>query len=173
VSEPQRPIILGEAPSRSGDRYYHFPLSGAVGERLCTWAGLEPDAEGSRFGRFYWPLREAYELRNLLERWPGPQGRGAALPIPAARAAWAELLPDLDGRVVVLLGARLATVAGVSFPEGREWGSWVQPGWCASVTAIPHPSGLNRLYNSAEMRDRASRALQWARAMALVEAEPA
>lgn len=146
-----RPLILGEAPSKSGDAFWRFPLSGVVGQRLCEWAGLEPEAGGTRYGRYYWPLREAFELRNLLERYPGAQGRGAALPIELARPAWRELLPSLDGRRVVLLGSRLRDLRG-----GQTYYDWVSYADGKMITAIPHPSGLNRMYNAAEHVERAS-----------------
>lgn len=158
-----RPLILGEAPSRSGDKHWRFPLSGAVGERLCTWAGLEPEVGGSRYGHFYWPLRKAFELRNLIERWPGGQGLGSAFPMPEARMAWEGLMPSLRGRVVVLLGARLAATAQLRL---HDWGRWQFPLWCGAVVAIPHPSGLNRLYNATEMHDLASATLRQARTLA-------
>ncbi len=40
-----KPIILGESPNANGDRYYMFPLSGPIGQRLCTLAGITPDIE--------------------------------------------------------------------------------------------------------------------------------
>jgi uracil-DNA glycosylase len=159
-----RPVILGEAPSKSGDRYWQFPLSGAVGQRLCEWAGLEPEAGGSRYGRYYWPLNEAFELRNLLERYPGPQGRGAALPMGLARSAWEELEPALAGRVLVVLGSRLREVVGID-PTFYEWNLIDRkdpgcPRGFVRACAIPHPSGLNRAYNAEEARARASATLR-------------
>jgi uracil-DNA glycosylase len=174
-----RPFLLGEAPSRSGDRYYRFPLSGAVGQRLAEWAGLEPDKSGTRYGRWYWPLNSAFELRNLLERYPGSMpGGGAALPMIPARCAWARLLPDLSGRVVVLLGARLRDMAraprefGVWGPgvplrqPGLEEGYGLEDGVSMQVVAIPHPSGLNRSYNDPAQEALASRVLREALARA-------
>lgn len=160
-----RPLILGEAPSRSGDRYWQFPLSGAVGQRLCEWAGLEPEAGGTRYGRYYWPLNEAFELRNLLERYPGALGRGAALPVELARPAWDELLPSLAGRRVVLLGSRLRALRG-----GQTYYDWVSipryaDGKPLIMAAIPHPSGLNRVYNKPGQVELATATLKYALAL--------
>lgn len=150
-----RPLILGEAPSKSGDQYWQFPLSGAVGQRLCEWAGLEPMSGGTRFGRYYWPLNEAFELRNLLERYPGAQGRGAALPVALARPAWEELFPTLSGRVVVLLGSRLRALRG-----GQTYYDWVSYPGGKQIVAIPHPSALNRMYDAVEHAEKASAVLR-------------
>lgn len=153
-----RPLIVGEAPSRTGDVYYRFPLSGRVGERLCTWAGIAPLEKGTRYGRFYWPLREQFELRNLLERYPGAAGSGAALPMVPAREAWAELEVSLSAgprRRVVLLGSRLALVADVSAPTFE----WVQREG-HDVVVVPHPSGLNRVYNDPLAQESVSRVLR-------------
>lgn len=46
------PLLIGENPSKSGDRYHDFPLSGAVAERLCGLAGIPPDLPGTRYGRW-------------------------------------------------------------------------------------------------------------------------
>lgn len=156
---PTRPLILGEAPSRSGDRYWMCPLSGAVGERLARWAGVEPDPDGSRYGRWYWPLVEVFELRNLLERYPGPAGRGAALPTGPARQAWVDLLPELTGRTVVLLAARIPAVAGLP----TYFYAWQRPSWCARAVVLPHPSTLNRIYDDPDAHTRAATVLRAAR----------
>jgi uracil-DNA glycosylase len=163
-----RPFLLGEAPSRSGDRYWRFPLSGAVGQRLAEWAGLEPQAGGTRYGRWYWPLNDAFELRNLLARYPGSlgAGMGAALPTAPARQAWELLRPEMAGRVVVLLGARLAILTGLA-PLKGEGGAlrtgfyeWQEPEWCAAALVLPHPSALNRKYNDPEEQRQASLGLR-------------
>lgn len=157
------PMILGEAPSKSGDRYYLAPLSGEVGKRLCTWAGITPLEKGSEYGKYYWALREHFELRNLLERYPGPRGKGAAFPAAAARRARLALEPELRGRIVVLLGRRLAhlfDMPGVFF-------QWRAPaGGVAGMVVIPHPSGLNQVYDDRGARDAAGRVLVEAMAYA-------
>lgn len=143
------PLIIGEAPSRTGDRYWQFPLSGAVGQKLCTWAGIEPEENGTRYGRYYWPLREQFDLENLLERYPGARGKGAAFPLELARPAWAERRKTLGGRVVVLLGTRLASVAGI----GTFWRWHHSRAIDFSACCVPHPSGLNPVYNEGEARE--------------------
>lgn len=160
---PELPIIIGEAPSKSGDRYHSFPLSGAVGEKLCTMAGLRPDDEGSRYGRYYWALREAFDCMNLIERYPGSQGDGAAFPMDRARARIAEpeLIEELRGRVVVLLGVRLRDVFfSDTKPDFFKWRDTQVGGAPVKAVVIPHPSGLNRLYNAHEMRSRAGKTLR-------------
>jgi uracil-DNA glycosylase len=166
----EKPLILGEAPSKSGDRYWRFPLSGDVGMRLAQWAGVEPMTArlGPRgatdYGRWYWPLKDVFDLRNLIERYPGPQGRGAALPRSLALPAWEALRPELDGRIVVLLGRRLPDIV---FPVNTlPFFGWREPGWCAHVVAIPHPSGLNRVYNDPEQQRLAGEVLREARRLA-------
>jgi uracil-DNA glycosylase len=153
-----RPYILGEAPSGAGDRYWRFPLSGAVGERLCRWSGLVPLASGSRYGKFYWPLAHSFELHNLLERWPGPQGDGSAFPLELAQPAWEALWPTLEGRVVVVLGGRLLKLS--RGPEGAFW-TWYRDRRSGTfLVAVPHPSGLNRIYNDRENVKRTAWCLQ-------------
>jgi len=158
------PLLLGEAPSKSGDRYWQFPLSGAVGERLCRVAGIEPQESGTRYGRWYWSLVEHFECRNLMERYPGPLGKGAAFPAGQALAALQELLPEIRGRVVVVLGARLGSMFGIyPGPGFYEWhkvmhlsGERVD----LMVASIPHPSGLNHLYNDPATYERGRAVLQ-------------
>ena len=166
-ADPPRALLLGEAPSRLGDRYWHFPLSGRPAEVLCSLAGIDPDPDGTRYGRWYWPLREAFDLANVLERYPGPQGTGAAFPLAAAREAVARL--DLDRYpAVVCLGQRVAGVVGAP----NAWHQWSTDG---RLVAIPHPSGLNRLLNDQVQRALCRVTLSLARAKASaagLEVEP-
>lgn len=137
------------------------PLSGAVGERLARWSGLEPEPGGTRYGQWYWPLVEAFECRNLIERYPGPQGRGAAFPLDLAREAARELIPDMDGRRVVLLGSRLPRALYLE-ESPFEWRDVdvTESGFHMRYAVIPHPSGLNRVYNDPVNVERASATLR-------------
>ena len=152
-----KPIILGESPNANGDRYYMFPLSGPIGQRLCTLAGITPESKGTQYGKYYWPLMRRFELWNLLERYSGPD-----VPVVASllTEAWGALAPQLSGRVVVLLGRRLAGLAGV-----EDFFIWRKAGG-ARLVAIPHPAALSSYHNSTEMWDSASCALQEALALA-------
>lgn len=161
------PLLLGEAPSKSGDEFYKVPLSGAVGVRLAKWSGVVPeDLPASDYSGHYLPLRKAFECRNLIKRYPGAQGRGASFPRDLARPAWEELLPTLDDRTVVLLGSRLFFLTGLATPGGGAlFFRWFTPNWCARVAAIPHPSGLNGMYADKAHVRSASRILHEARAV--------
>lgn len=183
MADRDLPVILGEAPSKSGDQFWMFPCSGRVAEALCGMADLPPMAGESRYGRWTWALYERFECLNLVERYPGPQGRGAALPMAAAREALVERLPEIEGRVVVLLGARLAKLL---MPVGAsetfyQWkvttpqavapdGELVYQARPTMMAVIPHPSGLNRMYNAPLERERAGMILRQAAEYALVEA---
>lgn len=141
---------MGEAPSRAGDRYYRFPLSGAVGKRLCEFAGIEPEDEGSQYGRWYWALREHFDCLNVIERFAD------AYPwrVEVARERWRVWRAD-EGRgttVVVCLGNRAADAVGLG--SDAPWGGWESGGGLTYVK-IPHPSGRNRLYNDEATRARA------------------
>jgi len=177
------PILLGEAPSRTGDRYHMFPLSGRVAETLCSMADIPPMAGESRYGQWTWALYDRFECMNLIERWPGAQGSGSAFPMAVARAALVDRLPEIDGRVVVLLGSRLPRLLmpedttetfyrwEVATPQARaEDGEVVYQARPTTMCAIPHPSGLNRMYNAPAERERVGAILRQAMEYAVVEA---
>lgn len=170
------PIILGEAPSKSGDRYHAFPCSGAVAELLCKMAGIAPLVGESRYGQWTWALYDHFECENLIERWPGPQGRGSAFPDDVARPLAKAFAKNNSNRVVVLLGARLRDLM-----IDEQFGKPGFYSWCprmvvrgageivlspAMVVAIPHPSGLNRTLNDPAERERCGEVLREAMARA-------
>jgi hypothetical protein len=105
-------------------------------------------------------LLDAFEARNLLGRWPGAAGKGSAW--DAARARRAASRKPLRG-VVVLLGARVARAYDLD-PLG--WGHWLRLTRHAAVVAVPHPSGVNHLYNDPAARELAGRVLREALSLA-------
>lgn len=145
-----RPVLIGEAPCRGKNR---APLDGPAGDRLARMAGMDR-AE----------LLERFDAVNLLGRWPGAAGKGAAWPMAAARRA--AVRKPLRG-VVVLLGGRVAGAYGLG---GLGWWSWVRGGRYAAAV-IPHPSGVNQLYNSPEARRAAGAVLLGALRLAGVESD--
>jgi uracil-DNA glycosylase len=143
-----KPLILGEAPGRNGDP--DRPLAGAAGKRLALMAGY----------RHWDELIDHFDLMNLLYEYPGEatRGGGAAFPGDEAREAQAGLWEHLRGRVVVLLGARLRRLYRV--PEFHRWVYNTRRG--VAMAAVPHPSGLTRLYNSHEEREKTAKILRQA-----------
>lgn len=155
-----KPLLLGEAPAKSGDAYWQFPLSGRSGKVLHELAGLKVDPGGSEYGRYYWPLRSAYDCRNVIARYPGPDGRGAAFPHDQALAGLAWLWQEgmlCEGRVVVMLGRRVMRCMVGGRLEFYRWAKLRKTGLI--VAGIPHPSGLTRLYNDPGERARAGKIL--------------
>lgn len=128
----KRPVVLvGENPLRLDlTGRPELSLTGSSGQNLARMAGVS------------WPayLRRT-ERRNLfyvpVERWD-----------PEAAALEAELM-DIAGRRVILLGRKVATAFGApTLWPNYEWHSFRD----ARVATMPHPSGLNRVYNSTAER---------------------
>lgn len=163
------PLLLGECPSKSGDRYHHFPLSGAVGQRLCEFAGIPPESEGSRYGKWYWALLEHFDCLNAIER------HGDSVPWDQKRAwdRWFDYLKELEDEelppAVIALGRRAAATIGLG--SDLYWGEWrrvplrvelLDDRLEVPATVLPHPSTRNLLYNDLAMRERAGAVLRQA-----------
>jgi hypothetical protein len=137
AAEKPLPLLLGEAPSKQGDRYHAFPLSGAPAQRICRLMGWEPD------GAAYWTLVEHFQTLNAIER------HADAYPWSAqkARERWgAWLLENCgEGRLtVVCVGRKAAAAVGLS--DGVSWGQW-RAFMAYDATVLPHTSGRNRVWN--------------------------
>lgn len=139
-----RPLLLGmNNPISSDPEYDLYPYpEGCTGWRI--WKMLPEGTTRQQYLR-------AFDRRNLLRRrdWD-PK---------AAQTAAVELLPELRGRVVVVLGTQVRAALGLleseplsvhTFEEGEDHFLWV---------AFPHPSGRNRWFNSKENYTRASELL--------------
>lgn len=134
-----RPLIIGEAPARTGDP--RRPLLGRSGSRLAKLCGLDLQDYARRFAR-----------ANVLEQWPGRLTKGDAFDLPTARLRACVLRRRfVGGRLVVLLGRRTALAFGLRC-------AYLQPERvaCANVVVLPHPSGINRWWNEPENVRRAS-----------------
>lgn len=192
TDEPDlRPLLLGEAPSRGGDRYHMLPLSGRPAKVLCTLAGIPPQDEGSTYGRWTWALYEHFATANVFRRYAHASPWSA----PAARERALELLVDhAEYPVVVCLGRKVQAAVygalGVSadlLSTGGEWGPlagdygrWLPPQAIRPVApdgvdltvwlvTVPHPSGLSRLLNDPGQRERAGETLRQAMRLAAGE----
>jgi hypothetical protein len=140
-----KPLLIGEAPSRTGDAFAMFPLSGRPAEVLCRAAGIPPQSEGTRYGRWTWALYERFTCVNLIKRY----GQAYPWDASAARLRARALLAGRSYPVVVGLGRRVgkALEVTVGFGEWEERDGML-------ITTAPHPSGLSRAMN-----DPATRAL--------------
>lgn len=121
------------------------PFSGRSGKKLATWAGVED-------------LHEHFETRNIYDHWTGTwqKGKGDYWNAKDAFEVADRMLPDLAGRTVVCVGQRVARAFGLrklAMFESIErfGGTWY---------VIPHPSGLNKVYNDAALVEEAGRVLR-------------
>src|SRR6266699_602985 len=130
-------MIIGQAPS-SFQVEAALPLHGRCGEVLSYLAGLVSVEK----------LAEVFELRNVLDEYPGKAGKkGDKFPIALARERASMIAQELAGsnRRVVLLGRGVCRAFDRGdlepFAWQREsfWGFW--------VAMIPHPSGVNLFWN--------------------------
>ncbi len=126
-----KPLLIGEAPSKNEDTPQ--PLEGRVGSRLANLAGLRLDH-----------YMELFERRNLLQVRQDTAAKGFEFDEKAAaiEAVTMRNLYFKDGRVIVLLGKRVAKAFGVKevyFIQQQYHGP--------DIRVMPHPSSVNRFWN--------------------------
>jgi hypothetical protein len=147
-----RPLLVGEAPSRTGDRFHRFPLSGAPARVLCLCAGWEPDGPASDLGSWTWALYSRFETANVFPR--SAQSR----PWDRDRARASAAILSAGGHShLVLLGRKVADAFGV----GKL--AYFEPWQLVAgqrLVVIPHPSGRNLLMNDDVVREQTGIALR-------------
>jgi uracil-DNA glycosylase len=133
-----RALLIGEAPSATSDPT--APLSGRTGARIEHFAGLAPGALASHF-----------DLLNLLDRFPGRDGKGTLWPVDLARESAKRIAIALegDGRPsrAIFLGKRVAAAFGERRLQPCRWAERRFGGRVVEVALLPHPSGVNRWFN--------------------------
>jgi uracil-DNA glycosylase len=158
-----RPLLVGEQPSRTGDRYWEFPLSGAVAQALCQMAEIPPEPEGTRYGRWTWALYERFDCINIIERYEPWDAAKAATSLDFASGI-------AESEVFVLLGRRAQQAyvdmqaPGESVLDGADWFEWKvdpsSPTGRREVVVIPHPSARNQTYLADRMKVRSGEVLR-------------
>jgi uracil-DNA glycosylase len=133
-------IIVGQAPSKSGDGNKPFSESKRSAKRLAVLLGISSKELGERFC-----------LVNVFDRWPGKAGKGDAFPVSKARKIVAKMRFE-ESDLVFLAGKNVAKAFGFSRAEYFEELSLDG----ARAFVIPHPSGINRWWNDAENTKKAS-----------------
>lgn len=155
------PVLIGEAPSKAGDRFHNLPLSGPPARVLCRLAGIPPQDEGSPWGKWTWALYERFETHNLIKRYKDAEPWSTVRARDRARL----LLPELRGRVVVMLGVKvhsaLNQALGPPFIPPAKFFLWAEVHG-AQWVLIPHPSGRNRVLNEEAVRQLTGDALRQA-----------
>ncbi len=161
---PGPPLLIGEAPPPGG-LGPAGPFDCASGDNLARFLTDNATARGERRGFVRADVLAGFVRVNLLHEWPGSRGKGSALPRSSARVSARDLLERVPGgRRVVVAGQRVADALGLRLPLGA-WLRWRGSQWAV----IPHPSGLTREYNCADVREVAGGVLR--RAMDLSAAE--
>lgn len=142
VRSAERPLLVGErpAPTDSPGVPSRMALTGRPARVLLGTMGVE----GGDYGQL---LLDRFETVNLFPEYEPSWDR------VAARVRAADLrLPE----VTVLLGRRVAEAFGL----GRfSYFHWTEIRG-SKVTLLPHPSGLNRLYNDGAIRSRVGETLR-------------
>ncbi len=146
-----KPIILGQAPARSGDGR---PFSGPSGRRLCALAGLSS----------YEELTEAFDLRNLIDEKMAKKARGKGDEFPRALAA--EAAEKLKYRLpmdfwVICMGNQVANLMEVGRAKTPLM-TWKVKLYSTIGNSMrfPHPSGVSHFWNEPENVRKASEVLR-------------
>lgn len=133
-----RTLVIGEAPSRfMHESRCDIPLVLAANDlaRLC-------DLNISEF-------HEHFECINVLDRWPGKEGKGDAFPLELAAPRAARIVVCEQSRErIILLGTRVARAFGVPSMPFFLWFPTIGH-HCAIA---PHPSKVSRWWNDIDNR---------------------
>lgn len=149
---PVSGLVIGECPGPNSHwalPLFPWPYESSAG-RLMAMSKLSP---AQYLGGLY--------RRNLVDdqRWLGSAARNRA------RELLTALFDHSRKLRVVLLGLKVADAFGV---RGEFW-SPTRLDSRQRVVVVPHPSGLNRMYNDATNRRLTGRWVRWA---AIGEDEP-
>lgn len=147
-----KPLIVGQAPARSGDG---TPFSGRSGNRLCQLLGVTSVDD----------LKQWFELDNLIpDKLPKrPSGRGDMFHVKRAERHARELVANSPGgRIIIACGRQVWTAFGCDL--SIEWfGDCLLPnakGELVVLKLFPHPSGLSHFWNDHANVQRAADALK-------------
>ncbi len=163
-------VIVGEAPAKDLlKRHLDVALAcKAVRRRPVAGTLAWLDEEHPQLLQY---ILRSYHV-NLLNRWPGPEGKGSEFPLEEAREYAAqfvraiatpsvlsvegELYCYFDGKkfpppsLVMLAGRRVARAFRLPAARKREYFETIEECEVLAgypVVVVPHPSGLNHWWN--------------------------
>jgi uracil-DNA glycosylase len=145
-----KPILLGEAPARTLAHEWRRPLFGRSTKIVLDL--LDPDRPTCPPREDYARLQELFYPMNAIKRyedaypWTHETEKIAAASWTDFVLDWHENSMTNERLVVVCLGRHAAIATG---HRGLVWGTWSNSP-LIRYTVIPHPSGLNRMYNSQD-----------------------
>lgn len=137
-------LLVGQAPSRNSNPAFAF--SGRSGERLIALSGLTYEE--------FWGRVDAV---NLVIAWPGKAGpKGDKFPLMEARKAAVAYMSGLavvgpEYAVFVLCGRAVARAFDLEFLD------WFKTYGIPRFAVIPHPSGVNHMWNDPRTTRQARR----------------
>lgn len=145
------PLIIGQAPARGNDG--KLPFAGSSGAKLARMAGVGESGDD---------LPAHFDMVNLMSLYPGKKSnskKGDDFDLAEAKQIADLLLVTLQNdppRWVLLMGRNVAAAFGE--PDRAYFDPWrVQ---AHRFVVFPHPSGVNRWYNSPTNTDRATYFIQ-------------
>lgn len=170
-----KPLLVGDHPTRAGDRYWSQPLSGVFARHLCRIAGWEGPSSRNALAAWTDALHERFECINAHQRFP----YGGWNPHMAAGRLSQAI--NITHEVVVLLGPKTqAAYVGMTFPaespvEGLELFEWIvdpnSPSGRREVVVLPAPAKISSYARIPEQRRSISRVLNEAIEKAVVMQE--
>ncbi len=140
-------MLIAPGPSQGDDPTN--PLAPGNNSRSAAWGlvrmtGLDPDT-----------YLLSFERRNLLPRFLGRTGKGDRFPMKWARKETAKLIPQLHGRVVVLVGPKVARAINFNHIPAFTW-EWMAG---AMMAWIPNTSGACHWWNDPANAEQGQRFL--------------
>ena len=129
-------VFIGTQPSSYEDQGNPLPIRpNSTAKRIIQMMGILDDGFADNF------------VRMTVSPFHDPEGFSPEY--------WAEnarnMLPLLEGRRVVLLGTQVAQTFGYERTD-YDFAAWFDHAELHILFAvIPHPGGVNRLYNNPEM----------------------
>lgn len=137
-------LFIGQAPSKETEG--KPPFVGRAGALLASLMDTTQEK-----------MLEENDFINVLNFWPGKGIGGDKFPMDQATEAAKKIVPQLRGRIVILLGSNVARAFGVKSFKYAEYYEIRNPDrpseiLVPTIAVIPHPSGVNRYYNNPNNR---------------------
>lgn len=139
-------VFVGQQPNSYADEGSALPIhAGSTGQKLVTMMGVTPAAFEQNF------------IRVNVSAIHDPEGFTPSYHRHSAR----NMLPLLEGRRVVLLGPAVASAFDWDRNDYTYCRFYDHPDFHILWAVIPHPSGLNRLYNDPEVKRQVEELLNY------------